>query len=654
MKAIHLWEKIMRLLSHASRHSRNVPGLVLLLLALSSLNEAYAQLSYSEQREPCRDFDALKRPFFGDLHVHTRYSLDASTQGTRTTPAQAYAFAQGQKIGIQPWSDDNRAARSLQLRRPLDFAMVSDHAELIGEVRMCNTPDVEGYGSWQCLLYRHIPRGAYYLFNYMATMQQSHLGMCGEQGEKCRQAALVPWAEMQSAAEVAYDRSEDCSFTAFVGYEWTGMQSDSGGNLHRNVVFRNADVPRLPPDFIETRNASGLWQALDKECLEGPGQCDTLVIPHNSNLSAGYMFSGELDGGGVMTAEYAAQRKRFEPLVEIMQHKGASECYYGAGLGSDELCAFEQQPKDNIAGYFASPQADTGFVRQVLADGLALGAELGTNPYQLGIIASTDTHLGAPGAVEEDRFLGHGGAGVPARGEIPQGLPDKLEYNPGGLAVVWAEENSRDALFMGMQRKEVYATSGPRISSRFFGGWNYGEDLCEATDRVAEAYAGGVPMGGELDGADANGSPVFLVAASQDPGTRDAPGQALQRIQVIKGWVDAQGETHHQVIEVAGNGDNGAGVDPKTCETSGTGYAQLCSVWRDENFDPSLPAYYYSRVVENPSCRWSQRQCVSAGVDCDNPDTISEGYGGCCAADHRPVIQERAWSSPIWYTPPEV
>ena len=622
-----------------------------LLLSVSCLLSPYlfAQ-EYTEVRQPCANSDPLRAPFFGDLHVHTRYSLDASTQGTRTSPAQAYEFARGETIGIQPWDDDGQAARSLQLRRPLDFAMVSDHAELIGEVRMCNTPDVEGYGSWQCLLYRHFPRGAYYLFNYTATMRQAHLGMCGDDGEKCRVAALIPWAEMQAAAEEYYDRSSECEFTSFVGYEWTGMQSDSGGNLHRNVVFRNADVPGLPPGFISTPGESLLWQALEDQCLQAGGNCDTLVIPHNSNLSAGYMFSGEMDGGGLMTASYAATRQRFEPLVEIMQHKGASECFYAPGLVSDELCAFEQLPKDNIAGYNSPPQKDTGFLRQVLADGLALERTIGVNPYQMGFIASTDTHLGAPGAAEEDSFLGHGGAGVPARGEIPPGLPDKLEYNPGGLAVLWAEENSRDALFAAMRRREAYATSGPRISSRFFAGWDYPQDLCSAPDAIARAYSGGVPMGGELTGQ-GTGAPTFLLAAAKDPGTPDAPGMPLQRLQIIKGWVDDQGQTHHQVIDVAG-GDNGASVDLNTCEPRGEGAAQLCSVWRDENFNPLQSAFYYTRVVENPSCRWSQRQCVAAGVDCDRPDTIGEGYSGCCSAEHRPVIQERAWSSPIWYRPP--
>lgn len=612
---------------------------------------AAATDGYSEQRAPCAERNPQKQAFFGDLHVHTRYSLDASTQGTRTTPAQAYQFALGSEIGIQPWSESGEAARSLQLRRPLDFAMVSDHAELIGEVNMCNSPDIEGYSSWQCLLYRKWPRGAFYLFNYMATMRQTHMGMCGDTGELCLKAALAPWQEMQQAAADYYDRSQECEFTAFVGYEWTGMDSGSGGNLHRNVVFRNDEVPGLAPSFIDAPSAANLWQALDEQCLQVDGsRCDSLVIPHNSNLSAGYMFSGELDGGGVMTAEYAARRREFEPLAEIMQHKGASECFYAPGLGSDELCAFEQLPKDNIAGYDSPPKVDTGFLRQVLADGMQLQRELGVNPYQFGIIASTDTHLGTPGAAEEDRFLGHGGAGVPAGGEVPPGLPDKLEYNPGGLAVLWAEENSRDSLFDAMRRREVYGTSGPRIVSRFFAGWDYPEEICQSPDRIAQAYAGGVPMGGELQ-AGTGSAPSFLVAASQDPGVSGSPGMPLQRIQIIKGWIDDKGQAQEQVIDVAGDANNGAAVNTNTCETSGKGFAELCAVWRDKDFDPAQHAFYYSRVVENPSCRWSQKLCVGAGVDCNDPATITEGYSGCCATDHRPVIQERAWSSPVWYSP---
>ena len=605
-----------------------------------------------ESRQPCAKLAPLKQAFFGDLHVHTRYSLDASTQGTRTTPAQAYEFALGERIGIQPWTKEGVALRSLQLSSPLDFAMVSDHAELIGEVHMCNSPKVEGYSSWECKLYRTWPRGAYYLFNAMSGLRMSHLGLCGENDEICLRAAQVPWQEMQRAAERYNDRSADCQFTTFVGYEWTGMNPASGGNLHRNVVFRNAEVPKLPASFIDQPAAHLLWESLDENCNGNDSGCDSLVIPHNSNLSAGCMFSGLMDDGEPMSKEYATVRARFEPLVEVMQHKGASECYFEAGVTEDELCAFEQLSEDNIAGLNNPPAPNTGFVRKVLVDGLALEHQLGVNPYQFGLIASSDTHLGTPGAAREDAFPGHGGAGVPAKDDVPAGLPDELEYNPGGLAVLWATENSRDALFEAMRRREAYGTSGPRIVSRFFGGWNFPADLCESPQRIERVYAQGVPMGSVLPGPrDHDLKPAFLIAASQDAGTADHPGMPLQRLQVIKGWIDARGQAQELVLDVAGDANNGAFANPKTCATGGPGFAELCTVWVDEEFDPAESAYYYSRVVENPSCRWSQRLCVAAGVDCAVPGTITEGYEGCCAEKHRPIIQERAWTSPVWYSP---
>jgi hypothetical protein len=602
-------------------------------------------------REPCAVSDPLKQPFFGDLHVHTRYSLDASTQGTRTTPEQAYRFARGEQLALQPWTENGWSQRSLQLSRPLDFAMVSDHAELIGDVRTCNLPGLEGYSSWQCRVYRGWPRAAYYLFNYMATIEQRHLGMCGENGEICRDAALAPWREMQEVAEKYYDRSADCTFTTFIGYEWTGMNPDVGGNLHRNVVFANDVVPRLPASFIETPAPAKLWDSLDEECVNAGTGCDVLVIPHNSNLSAGHMFSRSLDDGEAMDVAYAQTRVRYEPIVEMIQHKGASECFFDRGVTEDELCAFEQLSQDNIAGFDNPPTPDTGFVRKALNDGLKLEQQLGVNPYKFGFIGSTDTHLGAPGATEEDRFLGHGGAGVPARDEIPPGLPDKLGYNPGGLAVVWAQHNTREALFDGLRRRETYATSGPRIVTRFFGGWGLDPQLCQAPDRVALAYEQGVPMGSDLPARTGdNGAPTFLVAARQDTGVGTSPGTPLQRLQVVKSWLD-NGERRETVIDVAGDADNGASVNTRTCETSGPGFTELCAVWSDPDFDPAQRALYYTRVIENPTCRWSQRMCAAARVNCANPDTIGEGYEGCCAEDHRPVIQERAWTSPIWYTP---
>ncbi|MGI9293116.1 MAG: DUF3604 domain-containing protein, partial [Pseudomonadales bacterium] len=372
-----------------------------------------------------------------------------------------------------------------------------------------------------------------------------------------------------------------------------------------------------------------------------------------SNLSSGSMFKLTNDSNQPLTAADAKLRRQFEVLVEMMQHKGSSECYYGAfgDVAVDELCAFEYLPYDNFASKFSSeednqPQPTGGYIREVLRNGLRQEEKLGVNPFKMGFVASTDTHIAAPGAVEEDLFQGHGGAGIPAAEEIPPGLPDKVEYNAGGLAVLYAEENTRDSLFAAMRRREAYGTSGPRIKLRFFGGWNYPPELCEQADLVAQGYANGVPMGGDLSTPSNSGAkPNFVVSAARDP----VVGMPLQRVQIIKGWVDDEGRSQERIYEVAGNANNGASVDTKTCETSGAGSSNLCSVWSDPEFDKQQSAYYYARVVENPSCRWSQHICIANKVDCSNPKTIGEGLEPCCAAEHRPVVHERAWSSPIWY-----
>jgi hypothetical protein len=612
-----------------------------------------ASSASAEARAPCAHRDAERRPFFGDLHVHTAYSQDASTQGTRATPKDAYRFARGEPLGIQPFTSDGAALRTVRLERPLDFASVTDHAEQIGEVRVCQTPGSPGYDAWTCRVYRRFPRVAFFVMNARYSAGGERFGFCGEGGAGCLAAARTVWQETRDAAEGAYDRTAACRFTSFVAYEWTGG-ADNGKNLHRNVIFRDEPVPELPLSVMETGiDAARLWDALQRDCVEGLPGCAVLTIPHNSNLDGGLMFQSAEALGAEIGAAEAARRARWEPLVEVMQHKGDSECLL-SGDTTDEACGFEKLPYDNFRGRYpllgADPPQPSQFVREALKRGLALEAKLGANPFRYGLVASTDTHLGTAGLVSERDFPGHGGAGTPVGDELPPGLPDALEFGPGGLAVLYAEENTRNALFAAMERREAYGTSGTRPLVRFFAGWSLPAELCERADFVARGYAEGVPMGGVLAASPGGPSPRFAVQALADPGSAAQPGTPLQRVQIVKGWLAADGVTHERVVDVAG-GPNDASVDLASCAPRGAGHARLCTVWSDPDFDPREPAFYYARVLENPTCRWSQHLCAAARVDCAEPDTIGPGLEGCCDPLHRPTVQERAWTSPIWYSP---
>lgn len=620
-----------------------------LLLSALVIPASRAAVTRTETREPCANADPLRQPFFGDTHVHTALSFDAMAQGTRATPADAYRFARGEAIGVQPYGADGKPLRTIQLRRRLDFAAVTDHAELLGETRTCLDPAIAGYGSVVCRIVRRWPWLAYILVNgsMLDSAAPQRYGFCGENGALCRETAGKPWQEIQDAAERYYDRSAACRFTTFVGYEWSG--NPDSNMIHRNVLFRNTVAPAEPANFIDDHTGQRLWQRLKTECLDAGTGCDVLVIPHNSNLSGGQLFATTDADGAPLAAPEAALRASLEVLLEVQQHKGDSECRRSE---SDSLCDFEKLPfatmRQSALPWTWSDAPSNSFAREILGAGMQQQRAIGVNPFKLGLIAGSDTHLGAPGLVDEDQFMGHAAGRFTSRTEVPP-LPDNWWFNPGGLAGIWAEENSRDALFEAMRRKEVWGTSGPRIVVRFFGGADLPADLCAAPDFAAQGYAKGVPMGGDLAVPVTGAAPRFAVWASRDPGTEGHPGTPLERIQIVKLWLDAQGRTAERVFDVAGHAQTTGALDLATCTASGPGADQLCTTWTDPGFDPAMPALYYARVVENPSCRWIQYACNERNVDC--AASVPDGLESCCDASVPKVIQERAWTSPIWFTP---
>lgn len=623
---------------------------------------------------PCTQQYPNNKAWFGDLHVHTAASYDATSFGVTTTVDDAYRFARGTPMPLHLRGDpEDYQPPVLQISTPLDFMAVTDHAEALGETRLCYTREASGYDSLVCELYRGdvtLPldtklQSLVRLASFAIFGQDRSTRVCGEDGSLCLDKAVAVWHENQLSTEAFHDQSTNCEFTTFHAYEYT--LAEDASNLHRNVIFKSSTVPQAALSAKDAPTPERLWHWLDTVCIAGNEQCDVLAIPHNSNWSSGRMWYPytNRDMPLAQQQEQASLRARLEPLAEVMQVKGDSECRNGIGSvwgETDEFCDFEKlRPASEVITDCDEDIGSGGmmlrgcvsrynFVRYALTAGLAEQDKLGVNPFKFGIIASTDTHIGAPAAVSESSYQGsHGNdrnlkdrliSKIEVPGDVATGSP--VRYNPGGIAGIYARENSRSALFDAMQRRETFGTSGPRIEPRFFAGWNLDKAVCESGEYLANAYRDAVPMGADLAAspAGAEHSPVFVASANRDP--RDG-GNLLQRIQIIKGWIDSEGRTQQAVFDIAGASAGDASVDPQTCAVSGKGYSQLCATWQDPEFDPQLAAVYYARVLENPSCRWSHYDCLTLPEE-ERPSS--------CTDPQLPwQIQERAWTSPIWYQP---
>ena len=606
-----------------------------------------------------------KNLYWGELHIHTRESFDATLFGNTLSIEDAYRFAMGETL-------KTAGGEAMQLSRPLDFVAITDHAEGFGTRTHCQETGLSLSQRAACwlanepnpmifkLLVDRVrgaeitgdlskPAGVYQQTQRTSpksgafpTCRFGHGGL-----ERCQRNAKTDWAKY---IDLANHYNVHGELTTLIGYEFSpGLPAQ--GKHHRNIIFRTGTVPERAISSLDVPNAITLWQGLEATCS---GDCDFLTMPHNPNKAWGLTYSPYTWDGQAYTKNDWRLRQKYEPQVEIFQVKGAQECALGVGA-TDEECAFEQVLDPCQPGETTGCAFKTGFVRQGLKVGLELEQSLGFNPLQTGFIAATDSHNSNPGDVEEWDFPG-------AVGAVTSSATRRLRYNSesadyqstlkfhtsGGLAAVWAPENTREAVFDALVRRETYATSGPRIALRFYAGWDIDTSVTSDPNAIESLRDQGVPMGGvlKITASEAtnqkNVSPKFYVWATQDP--MDAP---LQRLQIIKGWIDKQGKTHERVVDIAcADGasvdpsnqrcpDNNASVDLNNCSFNiDSGASELKTLWQDPHYNPEQSAFYYVRALMNPTCRWSTYDAIRLNQP-PSPHVPS-------------TIQERAWSSPIW------
>ena len=601
------------------------------LLQAAALVVAFVYPSVVLAQEP-----ADRRAFFGETHVHTSWSFDAYIFGNHITgPADAYKYAKGEAI-------KHPLGYKIQITTPLDWMGVTDHSEYAGVVRLSNDPNSP---------ISKLPIASRLKVRNPADIERIYLWLGTSMIEEKPITALVQpeisdtvWRANNKAAD---DANEPGKFTAFCAYEWTSTPDYR--NMHRNVFFKDcAKVPARPFSSLDSQTPKDLWAWMDKQRKAG---IDLLAISHNANLSGGLMFPTEVDfTGRPIDQAWADARDRNERLTEIKQIKGASETH--------PLLS----PNDEFANYeilnflLGDPEGEFitiggSFVRQALKDGVAMQQSKGFNPFKTGVVGGSDSHNTGVPYRQENFYGGHARLDGTAKERIAghnfTGLDTRLE-NPAGLTGLWAENNTRASLFEAMQRKETFATSGPRMQVRFFAGWNYTGEIVKRDDWVKAAYDGGVPMGADLPAPPSvtpsgEVGPRFVVWAVKDPSASN-----LDRIQIVKGW-SKDGQSFEKIYDVVWSGDREPDVFgrvppikstvdiAKATYDNKTGAVELIGFWTDPEFDPSLDAFYYARAIATPTPRWTTIQAKELGVP---PPQIVPA-----------TVQERAWSSPIWYTP---
>ena len=624
-----------------------------------------SSVASGESYSPYADDERPRNVYFGDTHIHSSWSADAGNMGNRRIdPEQVYRFSRGETVTAHN-------GMPVKLRRPLDFILLSDHAEYLGVMNMLDEKDpvllkTETGKRWS--EWRSAGEDLKVFADFGISLLESRDIIQDKEVER------TAWSRVVANADRWNDPGR---FTAFIGYEWTS--TPNGKNLHRNVIF--ADDASLAGQIIPVSSfgdprPESLWAFMGEYEKKTGGRI--LAIPHNSNVSGGLMFALEDSDGNPIDKAYAEERARREPLVEVTQYKGDSEAHPFLSP-NDEFADYETWDRAALgaAGHEDSYyQAE--YARPALKNGLALEGQLGINPFKFGLIGSTDAHTGL-GTAGEDNFWGKATKTeasadrwksglfpeIPAGGDfqVPEGTSDGVledfaaqsasvqwyewEMAASGYAAVWAKENTRAALFEAMQRRETYATTGPRMTVRFFGGFEFEEEDASNPDLARVGYAKGVPMGGDLVGADRGKAkaPSFLVAALRDP-----EGANLDRVQIVKGWLDENGATQERIYDVAVSDGRrigwkgrakkpvGSTVDVENASWSNSiGASSLVTYWQDPNFEPTQRAFYYVRVIEIPKPRWTAYDAKYFEIKMDDEVPMT--------------TQDRAYTSPIWYTP---